>query len=37
MLEFDEAWQQLFEKVKYGWTSKHEQFCENLNKRTTIF
>jgi len=36
-LEMDEAWHQLFEKVKYSWTSKHEQFCENLIKGQPFF
>lgn len=36
-LEFDEAWEQLFEQTKYGWTSKHEQFCENLIKGQPFF
>jgi hypothetical protein len=36
-LEFDEAWEQLFEQTKYGWTGKHEQFCENLIKGQPFF
>ncbi|MFE8696370.1 YjbA family protein [Cytobacillus sp. FJAT-53684] len=36
-MEFNEAWLQLFEQSKYGWTSKHEQFCENLIKGQPFF
>ncbi len=36
-LEFDEAWEQLYEEAKYGWTSKHENFCENLIKGQPFF
>lgn len=37
MLNLEEAWEQLYENVKYGWTSKHEQFCENLIKGQPFF
>lgn len=37
LLEMEEAWQQLFENVKYGWSNKHEQFCENLIKGQPFF
>ncbi|WP_428911378.1 YjbA family protein [Niallia sp. Krafla_26] len=37
MLEMETAWQQLFESIKYGWTNKHEQFCENLIKGQPFF
>lgn len=36
-LNFEQAWQQLFEQTKYGWTSKHEYFCENLIKGQPFF
>lgn len=36
-MEFEEAWLQLFEQSKYGWTSKHEHFCENLIKGQPFF
>jgi hypothetical protein len=36
-LSFEEAWQQLFEETKYGWTSKHYNFCENLIKGQPFF
>ncbi|MBS4188877.1 YjbA family protein [Bacillus sp. FJAT-49705] len=36
-MDIEEAWLQLFEKSKYGWTSKHEQFCENLIKGQPFF
>lgn len=36
-LDFEEAWEQLFEETQYGWTSKHEQFCENLIKGQPFF
>lgn len=36
-MEFEEAWLQLFEQSKYGWTSKHEHFCENIIKGSPFF
>ncbi|MBY0121025.1 YjbA family protein [Bacillus sp. S/N-304-OC-R1] len=36
-MDFEEAWLQLFEESKYGWTSKHEQFCENIIKGQPFF
>ena len=36
-LEFAEAWEQLYEQAKYGWSSKHEIFCENLIKGQPFF
>lgn len=36
-MEFEEAWLQLFEQSKYGWTSKHEHFCENIIKGQSFF
>jgi hypothetical protein len=36
-LEMEEAWAQLFEQIKYGWTSKHELYCENLIKGQPFF
>lgn len=37
VLDFEEAWEQLFEQTKYGWTMKHENFCENLIKGQPFF
>lgn len=36
-LNFEEAWQRLYEETKIGWTSKHEQLCENLVKGQPFF
>jgi hypothetical protein len=37
LLEFEEAWDQLYEETKYGWTSKHHKFCENIIKGQPFF
>nr|WP_263328334.1 YjbA family protein [Neobacillus sp. Marseille-Q6967] len=36
-LNFENAWQQLFEETKYGWSKRHETFCENLIKGQPFF
>lgn len=36
-LEFDEAWEQLYEQSKFGWTEKHEHFCEKIIKGQPFF
>jgi hypothetical protein len=36
-LNFENAWEQLFEETKYGWTKRHETFCENLIKGQPFF
>ncbi|XJZ28180.1 YjbA family protein [Bacillota bacterium Lsc_1132] len=36
-LTFEEAWSQLFEESKYGWSKKHENFCENIIKGQPFF
>lgn len=36
-MDFEEAWQQLYEDIKYGWTSKHENYCENIIKGQAFF
>ncbi|WP_113930494.1 YjbA family protein [Bacillus sp. P14.5] len=36
-LDFEEAWQSLFEETKDGWTDKHLLFCENLIKGQPFF
>jgi hypothetical protein len=36
-LNFESAWQQLFEETKYGWSRRHETFCENLIKGQPFF
>ncbi len=37
LLSFEDAWIQLFEETKYGWTSKHQKFCENIVKGQPFF
>ncbi|HEY2421515.1 MAG TPA: YjbA family protein [Neobacillus sp.] len=36
-LNFESAWEQLFEETKYGWSKRHENFCENLIKGQPFF
>jgi hypothetical protein len=36
-LPFENVWQELYENTKYGWSSKHEYFCENLIKGQPFF
>ncbi|MFB3162792.1 YjbA family protein [Neobacillus sp. 179-J 1A1 HS] len=36
-LKFESAWEQLFEETKYGWSKRHETFCENLIKGQPFF
>ena len=36
-LQFEEAWMELFEEVKSGWTYKHELLCERLSKGQPFF
>lgn len=36
-MNFAEAWDQLFEEIKYGWSEKHEIFCENIIKGQPFF
>lgn len=36
-MDFELAWQRLYEAIKYGWSGKHEQFCENLIKGQPFF
>lgn len=36
-LDFENAWKELYENTKYGWTAKHEQFCEKLIKGQPFF
>lgn len=36
-LDFEEAWVELFEETKYGWSGKHENFCENIIKGQPFF
>ena len=36
-MNFEEAWEQLFEQTKYGWSNRHETFCENLIKGQPFF
>jgi len=36
-LNFENAWEQLFEEAKYGWSKRHETFCENLIKGQPFF
>ncbi|NEU29666.1 DUF3603 family protein [bacterium LRH843] len=37
MLERDEAWNQLYDEVKEGWTSKHHQLCEAMVRGQAFF
>jgi Protein of unknown function (DUF3603) len=36
-MSFEEAWNNLYEEAKYGWTDKHAQLCENLIKGQPFF
>ncbi|MGD6941352.1 YjbA family protein [Cytobacillus gottheilii] len=36
-MNFENAWDHLFEESKYGWSKKHERFCENLIKGQPFF
>lgn len=36
-MDFESAWQHLYEESKYGWSEKHELFCENLVKGQPFF
>ncbi|KON89430.1 hypothetical protein AF332_23175 [Sporosarcina globispora] len=36
-MNFEEAWYELFDESKYGWSTKHEKFCENLIKGQPFF
>ncbi|MEH7356234.1 YjbA family protein [Neobacillus drentensis] len=36
-LNFEDAWEQLFEETKYGWSKRHETFCENIIKGQPFF
>ncbi|PLR82034.1 DUF3603 domain-containing protein [Bacillus canaveralius] len=36
-MHFEEAWKQLFEETKIGWTSKHAVLCENIIKGQPFF
>jgi len=36
-MEFDEAWEKLYEETRHGWTEKHLALCENLIKGQPFF
>ncbi|MGM9923969.1 MAG: YjbA family protein [Bacillus sp. (in: firmicutes)] len=36
-LEFEDAWKELFEETKSGWTGKHELLCERIIKGQPFF
>ncbi|MFC5464000.1 YjbA family protein [Lederbergia graminis] len=36
-MDFEEAWQSLYEETKEGWTEKHVMLCENLVKGQPFF
>ncbi|MFT4412501.1 YjbA family protein [Fredinandcohnia humi] len=36
-MNFEEAWENLYEETRHGWTSKHVQLCENLIKGQPFF
>ncbi|MCM3716246.1 YjbA family protein [Halalkalibacter oceani] len=37
MLEREEAWQQLYDEIRPGWTSKHHQLCEAMVRGQAFF
>ncbi len=36
-LTFEDAWRCLFDEIKFGWSERHENFCENLIKGQPFF
>ncbi|MDR4945918.1 YjbA family protein [Neobacillus cucumis] len=36
-MNFEDAWEQLFDQTKDGWSKRHETFCENLIKGQPFF
>jgi hypothetical protein len=36
-LEFEDAWQQLYEETQEGWSDKHAHLCENIIKGQPFF
>lgn len=36
-MSFRDAWERLFEETKFGWSKKHEHFCENIIKGQPFF
>ncbi|WML51631.1 YjbA family protein [Neobacillus sp. PS3-12] len=36
-LQFEDAWDCLFNEIKFGWSSKHENFCEDIIKGQPFF
>ncbi|MEH6942087.1 YjbA family protein [Bacillus sp. JJ722] len=36
-LDFEDAWEELFEETKSGWTGKHELLCERIIKGQPFF
>lgn len=36
-MDFEDAREQLFDEIKYGWSNRHESFCENLIKGQPFF
>ncbi|GIN37901.1 MULTISPECIES: YjbA family protein [Heyndrickxia] len=37
VMDFEDVWKRLYEDVKYGWTEKHSNLCENLIKGQPFF
>lgn len=37
VMDFEDVWNRLYEDVKYGWTEKHSNLCENLIKGQAFF
>jgi len=36
-MDFEDAWNHLYEEAKYGWSEKHEKLCEGLIKGQPFF
>ncbi|MFC4320650.1 YjbA family protein [Litchfieldia salsa] len=36
-MDFEDAWEQLYNETRLGWTSQHEKLCENLIKGQPFF
>lgn len=36
-LDFEAVWKELYESTRYGWSRKHELFCENIIKGQSFF
>ncbi|WHX41929.1 YjbA family protein [Mesobacillus sp. AQ2] len=36
-LSFEDVWERLYDETKFGWSGKHEKFCENIIKGQAFF